>query len=83
MTLKQMIVKKVTSRKFWIAAAAFIAGMAMAFRQSNNKWLQLAGVVMSCLSALVYLIIEGRIDARAVSDTVAEMLRSLEKEETK
>lgn len=53
---------KLTSRKFWLALAAFIVGVAKAF-ESGAPWsTQLGGLVMSAGAVVGYLIAEGLVD---------------------
>lgn len=61
-TLKQ----KLTSRKFWTMMVGVVVGLAAAFGMGENEWGQVAGVVGSIVSGIVYMLTEGGIDrARA------------------
>ena len=62
------IMKKLTSRKLWIALCGLIAGIAAAFGIESNEYAQIAGVVTSAISVVSYIFGEAEIDkARAAS----------------
>lgn len=60
---KEDIIRKLTSRKFWVAVAAFVAGLIMAFNGTAETAETVSGLIMSGATALGYLIAEGLADA--------------------
>ena len=55
--------RKLTSRKFWMALAAFVAGLIIAFNGSAEVAEIVSGCIMSCASVIAYAIGEGLADA--------------------
>lgn len=55
--------KKLTSRKLWIAVTAFISGLIIAFNGSAEVAETVSGVIMSGASVVGYLIAEGLADS--------------------
>lgn len=62
--MKTMI-RKLTSRKFWICVAAFLASVATSVTglQSNNQIVASIGIVCSIISAAIYASAEAYVDA--------------------
>lgn len=65
----QDIKAKLTSRKFWITAAAFLSsiGASLVGYFSENDTLATAGVVCTMLSAAIYAAAEAYVDAANAS----------------
>lgn len=63
---KEYWIKKLTSRKFWVALIAFITSMMMAFQADNETIQRVSAVIMAGATALAYIIGEGMIDAESV-----------------
>lgn len=60
---------KLTSRKFWTMVVGVIVGLAAAFGLSENEWGQIAGVVGSIVSGVVYILTEGKVDAERIANS--------------
>lgn len=60
---KQDIIRKLTSRKFWLALAGFIAGLYVALGGDAETAETVSGLIMSGASVLGYLLAEGLTDA--------------------
>ena len=60
---KTDIIRKLTSRKFWLAVAAFVSGMIAAFGGTEEMATQVAGLIMAGVSVVGYLLAEGLADA--------------------
>ena len=60
--------KKLTSRKFWLALAAFVSGLILAFKGSAEVAETVSGCIMSGASVIAYAIGEGLADAAAVEE---------------
>lgn len=56
-------VKKLTSRKFWVAVVGLVTGLILAFGGSEGAAETVGGVIMSAASVLGYLLAEGLVDA--------------------
>jgi hypothetical protein len=65
---KNDIIRKLTSRKFWIAVAAFVAGLIIAFDGSAETAESVSGLIMSGATALGYLLAEGLADSAKKED---------------
>lgn len=60
---KENIVRKLTSRKLWVAVAGFVSGVILAFGGAESEAAEVAGVIMQGASVLGYLLAEGLTDA--------------------
>lgn len=58
--------KKLTSRKFWLALAAFVSGLIIAFKGSAEVAETVSGCIMAGASVIAYAIGEGLADAASV-----------------
>lgn len=56
------IVRKLTSRKFWLAVAGVATGIAMVFGVDGSEVIDVAGAVTTLVSALALIFVEGRVD---------------------
>lgn len=62
--MKKELIKKLTSRKFWIALIGFVTPLIIAFGASEAQAAQIAGIIMSGASVVAYIIGEGMVDSR-------------------
>ena len=60
---KDDIIRKLTSRKFWLAVAAFVSGLILAFGGSEGMAQTVSGVILQGAAVLGYLLAEGLTDA--------------------
>lgn len=60
---KDEIIRKLTSRKFWVAVVGFISPLLLAFGISEDSVTQLAAIIMAGADVLAYLLAEGLVDA--------------------
>lgn len=60
---KEDIIRKLTSRKFWLAVVAFITNLIIAFRGDAQLAETIAGVVMAGAAVIAYILGEGLVDA--------------------
>lgn len=65
-------VKKLTSRKFWIALVGFITALLVAFKVDNGTIEQIASIIMAFASLIAYILAEGFVDASNVNLTIDE-----------
>lgn len=56
-------VKKLTSRKFWLAVVGLASGLVIAFNGSAETAETVSGCIMSLASVVAYIIGEGLTDA--------------------
>ncbi len=66
---KQDLIRKLTSRKFWMALAGFISGLIVALGGSSETAETVSGVILAGASVIGYLLAEGLTDAARVEDT--------------
>lgn len=62
---RQDIIRKLTSRKLWVAIAGFVSGLIVAFDGSAETAETISGLILQGASVLGYLIAEGLADASA------------------
>lgn len=61
---KQDIVRKLTSRKFWIAVIGFLTPLLLAFGVAENDVNQVTAIIMAGADVLAYILAEGMVDAK-------------------
>ena len=59
-------VKKLTSRKFWMALVAFITPLLLAFGMAQDTVTQVVAIIMAGADVLAYIVAEGLVDANNV-----------------
>lgn len=60
---KETIIRKLTSRKFWVAVAAFVSGLIAAFGGAEETAVQVSGLILQGAAVLGYLLAEGLADS--------------------
>ena len=60
---KEEIIRKLCSRKFWVAVAGFVSGLLIFFGQTEAQAAQITALIMSGASILCYILGESFIDA--------------------
>ena len=60
--------RKLTSRKFWVAIASFVALVWVAAGGSESQAAQVTALIMAGATVIGYILGEGLIDAEAVGD---------------
>lgn len=63
---KQDLIRKLTSRKFWIAVIGFLTPLLLAFGVTENDVNQVTAIIMAGADVVAYLIAEGMADAKHV-----------------
>ena len=61
--------RKLTSRKFWVAIASFVAMLLVALGQSEAAATQITSLIMAGATVIAYIIGEGLIDASSKEDS--------------
>ena len=59
-------VNKLTSRKLWVAVAAFVSGLIIAFKGDAETAEVVSGIILQGAAVLGYLLAEGLVDAKGV-----------------
>ena len=62
----QDIIRKLTSRKFWVAVAGFVSGLIVAFDGDAETAETVSGLILQGASVLGYIIAEGLADGAHV-----------------
>lgn len=57
------MIRKLTSRKFWLAVVALVTGLLAAFNVDANTIEKVSGIIMAAASVVAYIIAEGLVDA--------------------
>ena len=60
---KEDWIRKLTSRKFWMAVAGFVSGLIVAFGGTSETAETVSGVILAGASVIGYLLAEGLTDA--------------------
>jgi len=60
--------RKLTSRKLWLAVAAFVSGLILAFGGTQDKAQMVSGVILQGAAVVCYLLSEGWTDAAHADD---------------
>ena len=63
-------VKKLTSRKLWLAIASFVSMLIVAFGGTENEATQVAAIIMAGATVIGYILGEGLTDAYNAKKTV-------------
>ena len=66
-TTKEMIIRKLTSRKLWLSITALVSGIMLATGHTESQATQLCGIILQAAAVLSYCIGEGLADS---GDTV-------------
>lgn len=60
---KEDWIRKLTSRKLWVAVAGFISGLMLAFGRTESEAATVGGLILQGASVLGYLLAEGLADS--------------------
>lgn len=60
---KDMIIRKLTSRKLWAAIASFVALLIVATGHTESEATQMTAIIMAGASVIAYIVGEGLVDA--------------------
>lgn len=66
------IVRKLTSRKLWLAVASFVSMLAVALGMAQGEAEKVAALIMAGASVLSYVLAEGWADAAGAGKADAE-----------
>ena len=60
---REDMIRKLTSRKFWLAVAAFVTELIIAFKGDAELAETLSGMIMAGATVIAYIVGEGLVDA--------------------
>ena len=66
------IIRKLTSRKFWLSIAAFITELIVAFKGDTETAETISGMIMAGATVIAYIVGEGLVDAEKCLETATE-----------
>lgn len=69
---------KLKSRKFIAAVIGVLTGIAMVFGIDKDVITTVSGAVISAASLITYIVVEGKIDAAAIAETVSKIKEAAE-----
>ena len=69
---KEDIIRKLTSRKLWLAMAAFITELIVALKGDAETAETVSGMIMAGATVIAYIFGEGLIDAEKCLETATE-----------
>lgn len=69
---KQDLIRKLTSRKLWMAIALFVSGLMVAFGHDKTEAEQVSGLIMQGAAVIAYIVGEGLADASHSGDNPDE-----------
>ena len=68
---KEDLIRKLTSRKFWVALVAFVTSLLVGFKVAESDIAQVASIIMAAGALIAYIFSEGWVDSkRAENDSV-------------
>lgn len=69
---KKDIIRKLTSRKFWLAVVGFVTALLATFGVAESTATQVTGLIMAAASIVSYIIGEGLADSGRTSNGESE-----------
>ena len=60
---REDMIRKLTSRKFWLAVAAFVTELIIAFKGDAELAETLSGMIMAGATVIAYIVGEGLVDS--------------------
>ena len=75
----QTLLRKLSSRKLWVALVGEVVGLAAAFGIEGSEYTEIAGIVTAAASVVSYIIGESRVDA---AGAIPLVLPGVEDDET-
>ena len=71
---REDIIRKLTSRKFWLAVAAFVTELIVVFRGGAELAESVTAIIIAGATVIAYIVGEGLIDAEAKDDGMSPQL---------
>jgi len=69
---KETFLRKLTSRKFWVALVAFVSALLTAFHVSEGSIAQVTSIIMAFGSLLIYMLAESATDVASLNNKKSE-----------
>lgn len=69
---KEDLIRKLSSRKFWVAVVGFVTALLVAFHVSDASVSQVTAIIMAFGSLVAYIFAEGHADAAHANDKKEE-----------
>ena len=69
---KQDWIRKLTSRKFWVALAGLVAGLVSFLRNPSTDVEKITGLILSLGAVVAYVVGEGLVDASRAPESSAD-----------
>lgn len=67
--MKEQIIRKLTSRKLWLAVTTLITGLILAFGGNSDTAQTVSGCIMSLGSVIAYIFGEGLVDSARIAES--------------
>jgi hypothetical protein len=68
--MKETIIRKLTSRKFWAAVIGFVTPLMLAFGYTDTQATQVSAIIMAGGVLISYIVGEGMTDAAGASTSL-------------
>lgn len=68
-------VRKLTSRKFWLAVASFVGMLVSAFGMAESDVMQITSLIIAGATVIAYIIGEGLTDASNAESTAIDTVK--------
>lgn len=65
---RETIIRKITSRKFWVAVIGFVTPLMTSFGASESEIAQVTSIIMAGATLIAYIISEGLVDSAKESE---------------
>ena len=69
---KETFLRKLTSRKFWVALVAFVSALLTAFHVSEGSIVQVTSIIMAFGSLVIYILAESATDVASLNNKKSE-----------
>lgn len=63
------LIRKLSSRKLWVAIAGIVVGLAAAFGIEESEYAPVVGIIGAIASCVTYIIGESKVDAASANST--------------
>ena len=74
---KEQIIRKLTSRKLWVAVVGIVVGVATAFGITDNDYAPIVGTIGSIMSAVAYILGESFVDSNNKVELIETVTNSI------
>ena len=71
-TTKEMIIRKLTSRKLWVALISFVSAIMMYFNCAESEVAQVSTIIMAFGTMISYIVAEGFADGNSTDSNIFE-----------